>query len=465
MIMIISDKNISIGKNFILSIVFAGLFLAMHTTGYYSMGLRTISAIGLIPAICSGFILLQTREIRIAVIALVLYQTWNMFLDPYLWKEPVESIYRVYSESDFPAMAIASVLSIYAIFIGFFWALPRSKAKPIFEPNYLNSKKLEKLLICMIIGGYLVGVGQGFIAALGLPLGFLGLIDTMLPATVGALTLLYLLRGGRNFFIIFLTAIYMIYYFIYYVGGTLFIYSIFLIFAPTVVYIIERKKIPYKTLGLTILLVLPIYLSRHAYRSQGLYSTGAKRMAIGISILENEYSNISIAHWQELIEAEQEDKNVDNRTEGVSYLGQIVYKIQSGQCRYIYGETLAWFPTMVLPHFLIPFRPGQNMGDQWAVYYGLKDKSWRASINFPMLCEFYANFGYLGMIILSFFNGMLIVWFMRKFNDGIGDTNLMLLIFVVTKIIVVEANVSLAYGAILQVIAVCWLYKRYIKKT
>lgn len=462
--MIISNKNISIGKNFILSILLAGIFLAMHTTGYYSMGLRAISAFGLIPVICCGLILLQTREIRIVVIALVLYQTWNMFLDPYLWKEPVESIYRVYSESDFPAMATASALSIYAIFGGFFWALPRIKVKPIFEPNYMNRKKLEKLLIYMIIGGYLVGVGQGLIAAIGLPLGFLGLIDTMLPATVGALTLLYFLRGGKNVVIISLTAIYMIYYFIYYVGGTLFIYSIFLIMAPTVVYIIERKKIPYLAVGLVVLLALPIYMSRHAYRNAGLYSTGSERMAVGMSILEKEYSNVSLDHWQELYEAEQEDKNVDNRTEGVSYLGQIVKKTRSGQCRYLYGETLAWLPTMVLPHFLIPFRPGQNMGDQWAIYYGLKDKSWRASINFPMLCEFYANFGYLGMIILSFFNGILIVWFMRIFNNGFGDTNLLLLIFVVSRIIVVEANVTLAYGAILQVIAVCWLYKRYFKK-
>lgn len=70
-------------------------------------------------------------------------------------------------------------------------------------------------------------------------------------------------------------------------------------------------------------------MSRHAYRNEGLYSTGAQRMAIGMNILENEYSNISIGHWLEMYEAEQENKNVDNRTEGVSYLGQIVNKIQS----------------------------------------------------------------------------------------------------------------------------------------
>ena len=82
-----------------------------------------------------------------------------------------------------------------------------------------------------------------------------------------------------------------------------------------------------------------------------------------------------------------------------------------------------------------------------------------------MLCEFYANFGYLGMIILSFFNGIFIIWMMGKFNNGIGDTNLMLLIFVVTKIIVIEANVTLAYGAILQVITICWLIKKFILRT
>ena len=80
--MTISNKDISLGKNFMLSFLLAGIFLAMHTTGYYSFELRAVSAIGFIPVICSGLILLQTSEIRIAVVTLVLYQTWNMFLDP-----------------------------------------------------------------------------------------------------------------------------------------------------------------------------------------------------------------------------------------------------------------------------------------------------------------------------------------------------------------------------------------------
>lgn len=455
--MINQGKQINIANYFFMSFVVAAIYYGMHTTGYYDTSLRIMAAIGLIPAICMGLILYKTKELQFGVYFLILYQTWNMFLEPYTWKQPVESIYRSYHESDFPEMGFYCMLSIYTLFFGIIKGATGKKVAPMFPENKLTESQLGKVLLCTMVFGFIPGVIQ----MLRLPIGIFGLIDTMLPATVGGLLLLYKLRGGKNMVLIFITIIYMIYYFIYYIGGTLFIYSIYLIMAPTVVYILERKKIPYVALIVTVVAVMPIYLSRHSYRNVGLLGSSEVKLATGLSILENEYSNISIDHWKELYYAEQEDKNVDNRTEGVSYLGQIVKKINEGSCGYLYGRTLIWFPTMVLPHFLIPFRPGQNMGDQEAIYYGLKDASWQASINFPMLCEFYANFGYAGMVILMFINGLLIVWFVQKFNEGRGDTNLLLFIFMVSKIIIVESNISLSYGAILQIMAICWLIKKY----
>lgn len=460
----ISGKNINLGLNFVLSILLSAVYLLLHTVGYYDITLRTLAAIGLIPVISSALILLSTKEIRMAVVTLVLYQTWNMFLEPYTWKMPVESVYRVYYEADFFEMALVSDLSLFALYFGFLRSLTRIKSRPFFVASYMSVKQLKKVVLWMIIGGYLLGILQMIISMMGLPFGFIGLIDTMLPATVGAVFLLYYLRGGRNVLFAVLVICYMVYYFIYYVGGTLFVYSIFLVLAPTVVYIVERKKIPYITLSFIIILLLPIFLTRHAYRNEGLYSTGDLRMAIGMEILVNEYSNISIEHWKQLHEEEEEDKNVDNRTEGVSYLGQVVNCHKRQNYPYLMGQTMIWFPTMVVPHFLMPFRPSQNMGDSWAIYYKLKDPSWKASINFPMMVEFYANFGYLGMIFFQFLNGMLIVWFMRKFNDGLGDANLLLLIFIITKIVVVEANVTLAYGAVLQVMTMCWLFNKIVRK-
>ena len=463
--MIISDKQISMGENIVYSILISAVYLNIHITWYYDFSLRCIAAAGFIPVISTVLLMFQTAEIRLAVITLALYQTWNMFLQPYTWDLPVKSIYRVFNEGDFLMMAFCSALSIWTLYLGFMYGIQKIEPKPLFQENRLDSKQIEKLLIYMIVGGIALGIAQSIIRLLGISFGFLGLIETMLPATVGAVAVLYWLRGGRKILYLILTAVYMAYYFVYYVGGTLFIYSIFLVAAPTIMYIVERKRIPYKTVIVVAILLMPIYLSRHIYRHEGLYSKGSERMLIGWKILETEYANAGLLHWQELVEKENKDYNVDNRTEGVSYLGTIVNRINNGTSQYAYGETIAWLPTMFIPHFLLPIRPSQNMGTDWAVYYGVKEASWRASINFPMLCEFYANFGYLGMILLSFLNGIFIVWMMSKFNNGIGDTNLMLLIFVVTKIIVVEANVTLAYGAILQVIAVCWVIKRFILKT
>lgn len=462
--MTIADKQIDMGKNIMYSILISVVYLLLHLSGYYDFSLRFIVAIGLIPVASMALLMLQTSEIRVAVVTLVLYQTWNMFLQPYTWELPVKSIYRVFSETDFPMMALCSALSIWALYWGIMYGLQRINPKSLFTQNSLDVNHIEKLLIYMIVGGFALQIVQTIIHYLSIPFGFLGLIETMLPATVGAVALLYWLRGGRRIIYLILATVYMAYYFIYYIGGTLFIYSIFLVAAPTVIYIVERKKIPYKAIFIVTILLLPIYLSRHTYRSEGLYSSGTKRLLIGWQILETEYANANMSHWQELIDKDNQNYNVDNRTEGVTYLATIINRINNGSSQYAYGETIVWLPTMFIPRFLIPFRPSQNMGDKWAIHYGVKDASWRASINFPMLCEFYANFGYLGMIILSFFNGIFIAWMMGKFNNGIGDTNLMLLIFVVSKIIVIEANVTLAYGAILQVIAVCWLIKRFILK-
>lgn len=460
----ISGKKINLGLNFVLSILLSAVYLSLHTVGYYDITLRILAAIGLIPVISSALILFTTREIRMAVMTLVLYQTWNMFLEPYTWNMPVESVYRVFNNADFPEMALASDLSLFALYFGFMCSFDRVSAKPFFKESYMSAVQLKKVVLWMIIGGYLLGGFQIIVSMIGLPFGFIGLIDTMLPATVGAVFVLYYLRGGRNVLLTILVGCYMAYYFVYYVGGTLFVYSIFLVMAPTVVYIVERRKIPYFVLCVTIIFLLPIYMTRHDYRNEGLHSTGAVRMAIGMEILVNEYSNISIDRWKQNYDKKQEDYNVDNRTEGVSYLGQVVNCHKRDNYPYLWGKTMVWLPTMIIPHFLIPFRPSQNMGDAWAIYYKLKDPSWQASINFPMLVEFYANLGYLGMIVFQFLNGILIVWFMRKFNDGLGDANLLLLIFIITKIVVVEANVTLAYGAVLQVMTMCWLFKKIAQK-
>ena len=171
--MVISEKRINMGMNIILSIMISIIYLLMHSTGYYDFSLRFMVAIGLIPVASVAILLLQTAEIRIAVITLVLYQTWNMFLEPYTWDLPVKSIYRIFSSDDFPMMALCSTLSIWMLYFGFLYGMHKIKSKSLFTENYLNIRQIEKLLVYMIIGGLVLQLTQMIISALRIPFGFL----------------------------------------------------------------------------------------------------------------------------------------------------------------------------------------------------------------------------------------------------------------------------------------------------
>ena len=187
-------------------------------------------------------------------------------------------------------------------------------------------------------------------------------------------------------------------------------------------------------------------------------------MAIGLAILENEYVNFDQDRNLKRLTESEEESNINNRFEGVSYLATVVHCHLDLDYPYNYGKTFVWLPTLVIPRFMLPMRPSQNMGTEWAEYYQIKDKSWKASINFPMLVEFFADFGWLGMVVLSFFQGWLLAYVCAKFNNGRGDINLLFLLFVMPKLFIVEANITLAYGLILQVFFLIWIYQKFIRK-
>lgn len=418
--------------------------------------------IGLVPVVAIIIRLFRLKDIATAIATLVIYQTWNMFLSPYLWADKIVAIHRVIRDEHIPYMAFFAGLSVWAIYLGYMcFQGKKRKPVPFFPDKKIPDAKLQRLSLVTIIGGFVISGAGVVMDLIGLKVSFFGMLADMMPALVLCVFSIWFLRGGRNMFLLGVVVVYTAYNFVYYVGGTLFIYSIILISAPIAVYIVERKKVPVIPIVIIAILLLPIYMSRHSYRNEGLYSSGSERMAIGMKILEDEYVNFSWEKNEKRMVENDEESNVDNRFEGVSYLATVVHCVEDRDYPYQYGKTFVWLPTLVLPRFLVPMRPSMNMGDEWAVYYRVKEKSWKASINFPILVEFYANFGWLGMVALSFLQGWLIAFVCAKFNDGRGDINLMMMVFLLPKFIVVEANITLSYGLILQVVFLIWLYKKF----
>lgn len=420
--------------------------------------------IGLIPVIAIVLRLFKLKDISTAIITLVIYQTWNMFLNPYLWEDKIVAVHRVIREEHIPLMSVFSCLSVWAIYLGYITFQNRkSKISPFFNNRNIPMNNLRRLTLVAIILGFGIGIFQFLLSFMGIHISFIGMIGDMMPALVLCIFSIYYLRGGHNIFLISVVILYTAYSFVYYIGGTLFIYSIILVSAPLAVYIVERKKVPIIPIIIVAIALIPVYMSRHDYRREGLYSSGTERLEIGMRILKDEYVNFSLEKNKKRLEESDEESNVDNRFEGVSYLATVVHCVEDRDYPYQYGKTFIWLPTLVVPRMFLPMRPSMNMGDEWAVYYRVKDRSWKASINFPMLVEFYANFGWFGMVVLSFLQGWIIAFICRKFNDGRGDINLIFMVFLLPRFIIVEANITLSYGLILQVVFLIWVYKKFFQ--
>lgn len=427
----------------------------------YGLNLQLYAVIAFYPLISMGYLVVKTRRIALVIFFLTLYQTWNMFLEPYLGDLQMTAVRRTVNPNYLNEMGFFSMLSVIALYVGFMFGYRKIKIKSFWKPSFMAIKSVRKSLIFSMLSGWIITVVSTLLAFVGLEMSFLSSISYMIPAVVGALLVIYYLRKGRNVVLIALSLIYLVYYFIDSIGGTLFIYTIILFLGPIVAYITETNKIPYITIGVIVILILPVFINRHEHRSVGLYSSGVERYELGCKILSENYSDFSLEKFTEAIDSSDEPDNVENRFEGVTYLGQVVHCHEDLHYPMQYGKTFVWLPTMFLPRMFVPMRPGQNMGSEWAEYYGLKDPKWNCSINFPMLVEFYCDFGWGGMVILSLLNGLAIAWVMSLFCYGRGDVNLLLLLFISLKLIVVEANVTLNYGLILQVLFICWLIKRF----
>lgn len=445
----------------LIGIIVSFLYSLFQAPGAYGAFPQMMADVALIPVVAAAVRLLKLKDLTTAIFTLVIYQTWNMFLQPYLWQEKIVAMHRIIREQYIPEMAFYSMLSVWGLYFGFvIYQARRRRITPFFTNSEIPISKLSKILVWAIAIAVFMNIVEFLIGTFGISTSMVGTIMSMIPTAVLALFTLYVLRGGRNVILTIIIFIYTAFNFVYLVGGTLFIYSIILLSAPFATYIVERKKIPVIPIILLTVALLPIYYSRNEYRAEGLYSTGLERLEIGTKILEKEYGDFSLEKNHQRIEDNNEEMNVDNRFEGVSFLSTVVYCHKQLDYPWQYGKTFIWLPTLVIPRFLLPMRPGMNMGNEWAEYYKVKDKSWDCSINFPILVEFYANFGFPGMVILSFFQGWLLALICNKFGNGEGDYNMLFLILLMPKLIVIEANVTLAYGLILQFVFLIWIFKK-----
>jgi len=83
---------------------------------------------------------------------------------------------------------------------------------------------------------------------------------------------------------------------------------------------------------------------------------------------------------------------------------------------YLNGETYKVIPQLLIPRFLLPGKVGSHYGNTvMAVHYGIMDSEDETgtSVGFGLICEAFANFGYLGCLVLPILLGSATGWVTR----------------------------------------------------
>ena len=241
------------------------------------------------------------------------------------------------------------------------------------------------------------------------------------------------------------------------ISTTMFVSTAMLFSGAILAYFLEKKKLPVFSLIIIILLLTPIYLTRKYYRSYNKisYETNNSQFESGSNILTDMYSDEGQEKFDKFsnkLEKNTRTRNKKNRFENLSFISQLVYYHNKKKRPFLYGETFYWLPLTPIPRIIYPDKPLSEMAKEMPISYHLRGKGGTTAINFPMFAEAYINFGFWGILIMAFIFGLSFKWFAMKFGLGVGDLNLIIAINCFKQFTHAEGNITLVFGALIQVL-------------
>ena len=129
------------------------------------------------------------------------------------------------------------------------------------------------------------------------------------------------------------------------------------------------------------------------------------------------------------------------------------------------GETFSSLFTKIIPRFLYPDKPIDNLTSQFGHRYGFVGaEDFITSIRVPVLTEFYINFGKFGVLLGMFLMGLFFQFFDRFFMHlrfGIGE--IVVFVFLWTKLFNPEQHLNSSIGSLIFYVPFCFSLHLFIK--
>ena len=386
---------------------------------------------------------------------------WVFFQSPFLLEEKTKYWPRHIIGEYMNDIALFSGISIFLIFYGYFFFFNNVPSITSKKLKFKNTT-IQKLTYLFIFLGVIYRLGEIFTPNLTMTLSSTIQILFYSPTIALALYGLYLIRTKSYpklslYHIIFF--LFIIYELLYRVSTTMFVSSFLLFSGIFFVYVFEKKKLPILYMSIIAFMFLPFYLTRMYYRTHAeLVETETAQGASaekGVAIVGRIFSaegQDEFDRFQLEVTRKEKGKYDKNRFENISLFSQVMYYHDVKNRPFLYGETFYWLPLVPIPRVVFPAKPKNLLSTDMAISYQLRSDVGTTSINFPMLVEGYINFGFYGMLVMAFLYGIMFKWFAMKIGLGIGDINILIAINIIKQLIHAEGNITLVFGAIIQVL-------------
>lgn len=233
-----------------------------------------------------------------------------------------------------------------------------------------------------------------------------------------------------------------------------------------IVYYLLTRKIPWPAValvGLLVALMLPVKLDYRNFL--------AEEGSLELSVVEKleVYYELSYQHYlgregiaSSDVKGDDEGSPLWRFSYSASAFSLVIINTP-GIVPYWKGDTYSTIFTKIIPRFLWPGKPTEDIGNEFGHRYSLLHKSDEGtSMNLPWLAELYANFGesavYYGMALFGLMYGFID----RFYNSGQSVVNIILSAAIFFPILQHESNFALLAGNIFLLSVAIFAFSRFI---
>jgi hypothetical protein len=233
-------------------------------------------------------------------------------------------------------------------------------------------------------------------------------------------------------------------------------------FVVLMVYLLVKKRIPWVPVMVLVAMGVALLMAKQAYRGATWNDAASgnpfARATAYIPALESSLSSVADPGY-----VRSQFNATVNRVDNRMLLADVVY-LTPNVVPYWDGQSYLTLVTQIVPRVVWADKPQESIGQDFGHRYGILDpQDTSTSWNMPLLVEFYANFGVIGVVLGMALMG-LIFSFLSYFLEypGASEWNRFCAIMVYSSFLRIDSNFSLVFGNLVYWLVLLYLLGQFL---